>query len=696
VLVGGVARGRSAGRAGLAGVHQAGQPPPQAHYATPGIFYDKTKEKGQPFAYHVFGTALDEATVDLLRGTAGVDAVRVVHDNGRSINPLIDRGQAEGAIVQGIGWVTLEELAYSAEGRLLTDTLSTYKVPDIRKAARGRGRVLANADNPAAVLGSKAIGEPPFMYGIGAFFAIRAALRAFRLDRELPPRNRSPPERILRFLHGPVESRRHRSRRRRVRSWPMRDVWSLALESVKHGQPAVAMSWWSTRPARCRQDRRCWSPPAWLAGTIGGGVAEREMVDIAQAETVKPGIHTYTHAGPGAAFTAPAWADLRRASLPPRPGGAEAITSTLAAGGCGVLRLSPAGVSFTSGLKVPTSFVRREESWLFAETIGTLETLTIVGGGHVALALSRVAAALPLRIVVLDDAPTSTMLENQWAHETRVISYDDVVSTSLMASSPTSSLTHEHANDEAVLGARHPLLPLPRHDGQPGQGPAALLQPWSRRPPAESLEQVHSRSASPSTATPRGDRHLRCRRSSRRGTARGELAQRMTVALLGSHLGWTPRVTIAVRLVMLAALLAATCPASLAAAHSLATRIRTFSPDGRTCLDCEGPDVNALTQPLIAVRASFDANQWIRDHASPTDDYFLPCSTAVITLPRPARVQTIRPHPGRVPSLRYRHPDRAQDCALQLGHPAQPELWSDRLRHEAILAHRGDLLALHD
>ena len=183
-------------------LHVAGSTsPPTPIYATPGIHFDRVREKGEPFAYHVFGTALVEATVDLLRGTAVVDAVRVVHDAGKSLNPLVDRGQAEGAIVQGIGWVTLEELVYSAQGRLLTDTLSTYKVPDIRTApAVIDVRFLGDAPNPAAVLNSKAVGEPPFMYGIGAYFALLAALRAARPGRPLPYSAPLTNEKILDWL----------------------------------------------------------------------------------------------------------------------------------------------------------------------------------------------------------------------------------------------------------------------------------------------------------------------------------------------------------------------------------------------------------------------------------------------------------------------------------------------------------------
>jgi xanthine dehydrogenase large subunit len=173
----------------------------QAHYAPPGLHFDRVREKGEPFAYHVYGTALVEATVDCLRGTCTVDAVRAVHDAGDSLNPLVDRGQAEGGIVQGIGWMTLEELVYSDKGRLLTDSLSTYKLPDIRTApAEIDVRFLQDAPNPAAVLNSKAVGEPPFMYGIGAYFALLAALRALR---PLQPLTFSAPltnEKILGWL----------------------------------------------------------------------------------------------------------------------------------------------------------------------------------------------------------------------------------------------------------------------------------------------------------------------------------------------------------------------------------------------------------------------------------------------------------------------------------------------------------------
>ena len=98
--------------------------------------FDKTKENGHPFAYHVYGVAVVTVTLDCIRGTYEVDDVKIVHDFGKSINLTLDRGQVEGAVVQGIGWVTMEELAYDKKGKLLSNSLSTYKIPDIYSAPK--------------------------------------------------------------------------------------------------------------------------------------------------------------------------------------------------------------------------------------------------------------------------------------------------------------------------------------------------------------------------------------------------------------------------------------------------------------------------------------------------------------------------------------------------------------------------------
>jgi xanthine dehydrogenase large subunit len=175
----------------------------QGFYATPRIHFDRTKEKGQPFAYHVYGTAIFEVTLDCLRGTYRFDAVHIVHDAGKSLDYLIDRGQAEGGLVQGMGWMTMEELTWSEEGKLLTDTTSTYKIPDI-KSTPGTVNVhfLEDVDNPYAVLSSKAIGEPPFMYGIGAYFAIFDAMKAYRPEKEVFFNAPLTPEKVFMYLYG--------------------------------------------------------------------------------------------------------------------------------------------------------------------------------------------------------------------------------------------------------------------------------------------------------------------------------------------------------------------------------------------------------------------------------------------------------------------------------------------------------------
>lgn len=151
-----------------------------AHYATPSVNFDWTTAKGHPFAYHVYGTAAIGVTVDCLRGTYDVDSVRVVHDFGSTMNTAIDFGQIEGGIVQGIGWMTMEELVYDDNGRLRSNTLSTYKIPDIYSVPKEMTIVpLETERKNLAIFNSKAVGEPPLMYGIGAYFAIRDAVNAF-------------------------------------------------------------------------------------------------------------------------------------------------------------------------------------------------------------------------------------------------------------------------------------------------------------------------------------------------------------------------------------------------------------------------------------------------------------------------------------------------------------------------------------
>jgi len=171
-------------------------------YATPGIWFDRDKEKGHPFAYHVFGTAILEVTVDCLRGIYDINSVKMVHDLGRPINELVDRGQIEGGLAQGLGWMTLEELKFDEKGKYLSNSLATYKLPDVYFMPDVlEVKLLERIDNPSGPYGAKAVGEPPLMYGIGVFFAIRNAMRAFRPEIEFLFDSPLTPEKVLMQLH---------------------------------------------------------------------------------------------------------------------------------------------------------------------------------------------------------------------------------------------------------------------------------------------------------------------------------------------------------------------------------------------------------------------------------------------------------------------------------------------------------------
>jgi xanthine dehydrogenase large subunit len=174
----------------------------KGHYATPVINFDKKIEKGHPFAYHVYGTAITTATVDCLRGTYEIDSVNVMHDFGASMNRPIDLGQCEGGIVQGIGWMTMEEIVYNENGKLLSNALSTYKIPDIYSVPKELNIEFLHTDNDnPAIFKSKAVGEPPLMYGIGAYFAVRNAALAYNPSALIPYSSPVTPEKVLTGLY---------------------------------------------------------------------------------------------------------------------------------------------------------------------------------------------------------------------------------------------------------------------------------------------------------------------------------------------------------------------------------------------------------------------------------------------------------------------------------------------------------------
>jgi xanthine dehydrogenase molybdopterin binding subunit/xanthine dehydrogenase small subunit len=149
-------------------------------YRTPGIGYDRKSGRGKPFYYFAYGAAVAEVEVDGLSGMKRVRRVDVLHDVGDSLNPGVDRGQIEGAFVQGMGWLTGEELKWDPKGRLLSHSASTYQIPSIGDAPEDfRIALLADATQTGVIHGSKAVGEPPLMLAFSVREAIRDAIAAF-------------------------------------------------------------------------------------------------------------------------------------------------------------------------------------------------------------------------------------------------------------------------------------------------------------------------------------------------------------------------------------------------------------------------------------------------------------------------------------------------------------------------------------
>jgi xanthine dehydrogenase large subunit len=169
-------------------------------YRTPDIHWDSASNTGRPFYYFVYGAAAAEVAIDTLTGESRVLRAELIQDCGRSLNPAIDLGQIEGAFVQGMGWLTSEELWWDGEGRLRTCGPSTYKIPGSRDVPPiFNARLLKDAPNRAATLfRSKAIGEPPLMLAISVWLAIRDAIASLA-DHKLAPRIDAPatPERVL-------------------------------------------------------------------------------------------------------------------------------------------------------------------------------------------------------------------------------------------------------------------------------------------------------------------------------------------------------------------------------------------------------------------------------------------------------------------------------------------------------------------
>lgn len=169
-------------------------------YKTPDIHWDREAGRGRPFYYYAYGAACSEVSIDTLTGEYMVDRTDILHDVGKSLNPAIDIGQIEGGFIQGMGWLTTEELWWDKEGRLRTHAPSTYKIPLASDRPKVFNVKLAEwSENAEPTIGrSKAVGEPPFMLAISVLEAISMAVASIA-DYQECPRLDAPatPERVL-------------------------------------------------------------------------------------------------------------------------------------------------------------------------------------------------------------------------------------------------------------------------------------------------------------------------------------------------------------------------------------------------------------------------------------------------------------------------------------------------------------------
>ena len=171
-------------------------------YATPKITWDRDTATGRPFLYFAYGAACAEVTIDTTTGEMRVDRVDLLHDVGRSINPAIDIGQIEGGFVQGMGWLTTEELVFDARGRLMTHAPSTYKIPACSDVPSDFRVALwdSRGNREPTVHRSKAVGEPPLMLALSVFSAITHAIASLVPGRVPPLDAPATPEAILRAV----------------------------------------------------------------------------------------------------------------------------------------------------------------------------------------------------------------------------------------------------------------------------------------------------------------------------------------------------------------------------------------------------------------------------------------------------------------------------------------------------------------
>lgn len=166
-------------------------------YRTPNLHWDKERMQGKPFHYFAYGASVSEVEVDGFTGQYKILQVDILHDVGDSLSPIVDKGQVEGGFMQGLGWLTLEELRWDKEGRLATRGASTYKLPSFSELPEVfKVNLLEKATEPDVIYGSKAVGEPPLMLAFSVREALREAVAAFGDSKEVHLASPATPEAV--------------------------------------------------------------------------------------------------------------------------------------------------------------------------------------------------------------------------------------------------------------------------------------------------------------------------------------------------------------------------------------------------------------------------------------------------------------------------------------------------------------------
>ncbi len=429
-------------------------------YATPGLHWDPKTMNGHPFSYFAYGAAVSEVVVDTLTGEWKLLRADALYDAGNSLNPAIDIGQVEGAFIQGMGWLTTEELWWNPAGKLMTHAPSTYKIPACPTARRTSACALFDNGNVEdSIHRSKAVGEPPLLLPFSVFFAIRDAISSVGGHQVNPPLN--APATSEAILDAIASSRRA--------AGAARDDGLAAAPSVTCRR---AGDGGDRRRARCRASRapRCWCAPTRFADTIGGGHLEHArardrardagaMGERAHASSALRWARAWASAAAACVHLAfervdAAQVDAAAQRAAASTAGASSRSTARSSAPCSTTRRPLAGRRprrrSTRDRGTPRDAgARTGAAGWSTRCLAPRAHLVLFGAGHVGAAIVRALAELPCRVTWVDER-------------------DDM----FPAVVPANVTVEATDTPEALVAAAPRRRQLPRHDPQPCARPA--------------------------------------------------------------------------------------------------------------------------------------------------------------------------------------------------------------------------------